>query len=783
MIFKRGALQWKSLIQTKIYAAKAAEFMAGTLSCRRQLGPLVRLVAGFELISFSNVRLEKEFNFCFLSAPNVVGQEAGLILGSTALGRREGYQKFLFPAATQDTLGAFCAFGYLLFEFLSGVKMNTGMMRKTGSKALAIGIINLVVPLAVGWFTLKSLSIYPPKKGSDVTPSLQNNVSVLKASSMTAFPVVALLLKDLKILNSELGRLALSCALITHMLQLIYNSTSLLHRIYLSDHGRAVSDVMVCISFILLVIFLLRPAFIWVVKQTPEGRPVKDLYLFLTILLALVSAVISYWFELAVLFGPFIIGLAVPEGPPLGSALVDKLDALSSGVILPTFISLVALRADLSQLSYYVPHIALIVATFSSKVISCCFVGLYCKMPLNDAVALGLILSIKGVVDLGAYSFLRDANMIDQSTFTLLVVYTAIVATLVPSMVQLLYDPNRKYAGYQKRSIMHSKIGGKLPVLACIHSSDNITAIIGLLDAYTPSLENPITVNALHLIELRGRASPIFISHQLQKKPHSRDDSYSENVIFAFKQFERNNRGSVSLQVFTAISPRKLMHEDISTLALNVLASIIVLPFHRRWAIDRSVESEDISLRMLNRSVLERAPCSVGILVDRGHVGPSTSMMSSGKKYSISAIFLGGNDCQEVLALAKRMTKHRNISLTVMRFISTKTKRQNFEAEMEDIKALHDFKQSRWIGQGNNVAYMERVLKDSSEFAWTLRSLADEYDLILVGRCYKVKSSLTSGFEEWCDVPELGAIGEFLASRDLQCRASVFIVQQQKITH
>ncbi|CAI9111945.1 OLC1v1012296C1 [Oldenlandia corymbosa var. corymbosa] len=759
----------------------------GCLSSDAELrDPFVYSLPIFELQLVIIFILTRLFHFPLkrLGFPKIVSEiSAGLILGSTALGRREGYQKFLFPAATQDTLGAFCAFGYLLFEFLSGVKMNTGMMRKTGSKALAIGIINLVVPLAVGWFTLKSLSIYPPKKGSDVTPSLQNNVSVLKASSMTAFPVVALLLKDLKILNSELGRLALSCALITHMLQLIYNSTSLLHRIYLSDHGRAVSDVMVCISFILLVIFLLRPAFIWVVKQTPEGRPVKDLYLFLTILLALVSAVISYWFELAVLFGPFIIGLAVPEGPPLGSALVDKLDALSSGVILPTFISLVALRADLSQLSYYVPHIALIVATFSSKVISCCFVGLYCKMPLNDAVALGLILSIKGVVDLGAYSFLRDANMIDQSTFTLLVVYTAIVATLVPSMVQLLYDPNRKYAGYQKRSIMHSKIGGKLPVLACIHSSDNITAIIGLLDAYTPSLENPITVNALHLIELRGRASPIFISHQLQKKPHSRDDSYSENVIFAFKQFERNNRGSVSLQVFTAISPRKLMHEDISTLALNVLASIIVLPFHRRWAIDRSVESEDISLRMLNRSVLERAPCSVGILVDRGHVGPSTSMMSSGKKYSISAIFLGGNDCQEVLALAKRMTKHRNISLTVMRFISTKTKRQNFEAEMEDIKALHDFKQSRWIGQGNNVAYMERVLKDSSEFAWTLRSLADEYDLILVGRCYKVKSSLTSGFEEWCDVPELGAIGEFLASRDLQCRASVFIVQQQKITH
>ncbi|CAI9111962.1 OLC1v1012318C2 [Oldenlandia corymbosa var. corymbosa] len=661
--------------------------------------------------------------------------------------------------------------------------MDTGMIRKIGSKALAIGIINLVAPLIIGWVTLKALTINPAKKGDDATPShkllLQNGMGILVAHSMTAFPVVALLLKDLKILNSELGRLAMSCSLITHLSQVTFNSINSLYYIYVRDHWRAISDLVICISFILLVIYIVHPAFIWMVKQTPEGRPVKDFYIFLTILLVFVSAVISYWFELAVLFGPFIVGLAVPEGPPLGSALVDKLDALSSGVLLPTFITLVTLRTNLSQISFSIPHIILILVPFSAKIITCCLTALYCKMPLNDAVALGLIMSIKGVVDLAAYSFIRDADMIDQSTFSLLVVATAIIAAFVPSMVQLLYDPKRKYAGYQKRSIMHSKIGGKLPVIACIHSSDNIMAIIGILDASTPSVENPIIVNALHLIELRGRASPIFISHEVQKKTHSRV-SYSEDVILAFKQYERNNWGAVSVRVFTAISPRKLMQEDISTLALNVLASIIIMPFHRRWAIDGSVESEDISLRTLNRHVLEIAPCSVGILVDGNHLRCSASMSSSATVYSVAVIFVGGNDDQEALALAKRMTKNRNITLKILRFFSTEVGSPNLEDEVLDIKALYDFKHHR-LGQGN-VTYVEEAVNESSEFAWKLRTIADEYDLILVGRSYKKESPVTSGFEQWCDVPELGAIGDFLASRDLRRQASVLVVQKQKIT-
>jgi hypothetical protein len=54
--------------------------------------------------------------------------------------------------------------------------------------------------------------------------------------------------------------------------------------------------------------------------------------------------------------------------------------------------------------------------------------------------------------------------------------------------------------------------------------------------------------------------------------------------------------------------------------------------------------------------VLELAPCSVGILVDRGHLGrPMVSLESS---CSVAMIFLGGSDDREALTFAKRMANN-----------------------------------------------------------------------------------------------------------------------------
>jgi hypothetical protein len=366
---------------------------------------------------------------------------------------------------------------------------------------------------------------------------------------------------------------------------------------------------------------------------------------------------------------------------------------------------------------------------------------------------------------------------ITDQVFALLCVSTLATTIFVPLLVKFLYHPSRKYAGYQKRDIMHCIGNTELRILVCIHKPDNIPAVTKLLSISCPSRERPIAVYVLHLIELIGRDSPIFISHQMQKKTMSNKSLYSEKVILAFNHFEQeDNLGAVSVNIFTSISPLKFMHEDICLLGLDKLTSLIVLPFHRKWSIDGSVESEDNTIRNLNCSVLELAPCSVGILVDRGHLG--FSMVSSESSCSVAMIFLGGNDDREALSFAKRMANHSKIILTVFHFVAACNEGDARWDELLDNEMLINCKLNN-VGD-EQLIFIEKIVKDGSHTALIARSIVNKYDLIIVGRRHKVKSPQTYGLAEWNEFPELGTMGDLLASSDFNSRTSIFVVQQQQ---
>lgn len=382
-------------------------------------------------------------------------------------------------------------------------------------------------------------------------------------------------------------------------------------------------------------------------------------------------------------------------------------------------------------------------------------------------------------------------QVIDLEIYSFVMATIFVTAIIVPLAVRNLYDPMRKYAGYQKRNIMQSAADdAELRIVTCINRSDNTLPIINLLDVSCPTKENPISVYVLHLIELVGRATPVFISHQLQKKTIS-NYSYSENVILSFCHFQRENHGTANVNVFTAISPTDYMHDDICTLAIDKLASLIIVPFHRKWSIDgATIESENVTVRSINCSVVERAPCSVAILINRGRSESVQSMASRQASYRVALIFLGGSDDREALTFAKRMANDPFIKLTVIHFVSTveekEMKQWDKVLDHEVLKEIAGSENNGGAGNGGggkgNIGYVRETVKDGTQTAAALRSIVDDYELFIVGRRFNLKSNLTSGLDEWSEFPELGVVGDLLASTDVVSKASVLVVQQQKLS-
>ncbi|KAJ6426514.1 hypothetical protein OIU84_022167 [Salix udensis] len=89
----------------------------------------------------------------------------------------------------------------------------------------------------------------------------------------------------------------------------------------------------------------------------------------------------------------------------------------------------------------------------------------------------------------------------------------------------------------------------------------------------------------------------------------------------AFQQLSR-----VSVRPMTSISSMADMHEDICTTAERKRAAMIILPFHKQQRLDGSLETARTDFQLVNRRVLGDAPCSVGILVDRG-LGGTTQVI------------------------------------------------------------------------------------------------------------------------------------------------------------
>ena len=125
---------------------------------------------------------------------------------------------------------------------------------------------------------------------------------------------------------------------------------------------------------------------------------------------------------LHVTLGPFIFGLVLPGGAPLGVTLVEKMERLVVGVFLPFYVVQAGLRVDLPGMrdtASWGFMLLLVVVSTLGKFFGSMGVCLYCKMPLRDAASVSLMNIQKGILEVDNISFWLDARVrtADSPTF------------------------------------------------------------------------------------------------------------------------------------------------------------------------------------------------------------------------------------------------------------------------------------------------------------------------------------------------------------------------------
>jgi len=331
-------------------------------------------------------------------------------LGPSILGHYSAFANTFFPIKGRNVLDTLAFFGFMLFIFQLGVKIDPTIIFRSGKRTFAIGILGFFVPYILGGLVVYILGRFV---------SLDNDVSkvlpiVVEIQSITAFPVISCFLAELQILNSEIGRLASSSSLVCDVCFSLVLAMKFAANISTKSIGISIGLICSTILLILFIVFVVHPAALYAIQHTPEGKPVQEIYICGTLIILIFCGFIGEVIGIDAIIVSFMVGLAIPDGPPLGAALVDKLECFVSVVLLPILFVVVGLRTDVFAIQKMknLGIIQLIICiAFFGKTVGVLLPLLFSRMPFRDALSLGLIMNCKGTVELALLINLRLKNV------------------------------------------------------------------------------------------------------------------------------------------------------------------------------------------------------------------------------------------------------------------------------------------------------------------------------------------------------------------------------------
>ncbi|KAF9684173.1 hypothetical protein SADUNF_Sadunf04G0090200 [Salix dunnii] len=720
----------------------------------------------------------------------------GVLMGPSALGLFPMFHS-MFPLRSIGTVETVAYWALCCHLFLIGLEFDMSVianLTRTSKKAIHIAIAGVLIPFITGLGLFFLMNQVP---GEEYNPT--GCVYIGLSMAVTGYPIVARVLKDVKLLHSDIGRMAMSASLVTDLISWIL----VIIAIAFSNQtiGGALVAVLSTVGFTLFCIFVVRPALAIIISKTSKENIYSENYLCFVLVAISAFAVVTDVLGTNSIVGAFIFGLIMPNRI-LAEAFLDKFEDFVTGYLLPLFFTICGLRIDIWSLFHNKAYLAIgavvVVLSCSAKILSTLLVSYYDNVPTRDGFSLGIVLNSKGILAILILQLGNSGEFVNKRDYTVMAIAILLMTGVAAPVTASMYRPAKHSSHYRRRTIQKGRQDGELRILACFQNFRNVSGMISLIDSSNATRESPLTVFALHLVELTGRASAMLIVHSTGKSSsstkHGRKNLHSEKIVAALETYQTLN-DSVNIQALTAMSPQASMHEDICSLAEEKHPALLVIPFHKLPSKDGKLEDEDNTLfRGVNLNVLANAPCSVGIFVDRGF-GVSENGESSLTMRQILVLFVGGPDDREALAYAWRMGGTEGISLTVVRFLPG-DQVEEIEAIDLPVGEAHKMITSDTFVDRNRklddeyvnefrlktageqfVSYQEKVVNNDEEIILALQEMHHIYDLYVVGRGEGIVSPLTASLADWCEYPELGPIGDLLITSSF-AQGSVLVVQQ-----
>ncbi|MDP1823230.1 MAG: cation:proton antiporter [Archangium sp.] len=570
-----------------------------------------------------------------LGQPAVIAEVlAGIVLGPSLLGLlAPAVMNAVFPASSMAVLRMMSQFGLILFMFLVGLEFDPRLLQGRARASVAISHASILVPfvLGVGLAAVLFATYAEPN-----VPKLSFFLFFGIALSVTAFPVLARILSERNLLTSRIGAIAIACAAVDDV-----TAWCLLAFVVAVARAHALGDALwttgLALSFIALMIWVVRPFLRRLGSRVgPDGLSPGALVICL--LLLLVSAGVTEAIGIHALFGAFLFGAVLPKEGSLSSALAEKLETVATSLLLPLFFAYSGLRTQIGLLAspseWAVTFAIIAVATlgkFGGSSIAARLTGLTWR----ESTAVGVLMNTRGLMELIVLNIGLDLGVISPTVFTMMVVM-ALVTTFTTTPVLRLVYPDSQLAAERLLPVVPPQARPlSFGVLMCVSDGRNGPVLAVLADALRGDGREPPRLTALHLQQPADRTSRV--------QPPSRPPL--EPLV------ERARQLALEVKTLSYVSTDAA--EDICRTAEMKRASLIMLGWHKPLLIEGRLGGTV-------GEVVSKAPCPVGVFVDRGLERVERVLVA----------FAGGPEDHEALRFARRMALTPGVSLTLLHVVA-----------------------------------------------------------------------------------------------------------------
>lgn len=365
--------------------------------------------------------------------PPVIGEVvAGILLGPTLLGKlAPGVSAALFPPSVTPMLDILAQIGVLLYMFVVGLELNTHLLRQKTQATVAISHASILAPFLLG--SALALRIYPLLSTRDV-PFTGFALFMGVSMSVTAFPVLARILTDRRLQDTELGTVALTCAAVddvTAWCLLAFVVGVVQSR--LSGAGLTLGLTALYLAAMFLIV---RPAASrWVARYEGKESPGQQVVAGVCLLM-LLSSLATEFVGIHTIFGAFLVGAVIPHDSAVARLLRDRLRDFVVVLLLPVFFALTGLRTriDLIHGSQWLLCGAVILVACAGKFGGSVAAARFTGMNWRDAASLGILMNTRGLMELIVLNIGLDLKVISPTLFAMLVLM-AVVTTLATTPV------------------------------------------------------------------------------------------------------------------------------------------------------------------------------------------------------------------------------------------------------------------------------------------------------------------------------------------------------------